>query len=176
MKTVGQIQTLFQDGDQHLGADGYPYLRLDGVLGCANKCLDLQMLRQIGIDLPRSCRVRIGQRVAGYCLAAKAQVIQPSSLGSKVDLDIAKRLSIRQLRKRHGEKLIQTREVLDLVIASVRCDAAPKGSQRQMCHDLREHQRALVHGGSLRKTAKKLPVCSDSKFKSRPEKNTEFSR
>ncbi len=44
MKTVGQIQALFQDGDEHVSADRYPYLRLDGVFGRADKCLDSQML------------------------------------------------------------------------------------------------------------------------------------
>ena len=112
-----------------------------------------QMLGVIGINLPRSRRVRIGQRIARQRRTAKSHVIQTLGLCPKIDLDIAKRLSISQLSKGHREKLIQTSEVLDLVIAPMRCDAAPKCRQRQMHHDLRENEFALVHEGFPQKVA-----------------------
>ena len=39
-----QVQTLFDDGDQHVSGDSSPYLRLDRVFGCPKEGLDTQML------------------------------------------------------------------------------------------------------------------------------------
>ena len=113
-----------------------------------------QMQRQIGIDLPRTRRVCVGQRVARNRRATKPHVVQPLGLGAQVDLDIAQRLPIGQLRECHRKELIQTREVVDFVIAPVFGDAAAKGAQGQMRHELRKHEFALVHRGELRKSAK----------------------
>jgi hypothetical protein len=113
-----------------------------------------QVLRKVGIDLPRSGGIRIGQRVARDGLATQAHVIQPFGLSAKVDFDVAQGLAVGQLRKGHGQELIQTGEFLDLVIASVRSHASAKSAQRQECHELRENQFAFVHGDPLRADAK----------------------
>ena len=70
-----------------------------------------------------------------------------------IDFDSAQGFAVGQLRKRHGKELIQTGEVFDLVISLMRGHAAGKGSQRQMLHELREYELALVHGGLERKSA-----------------------
>ena len=44
MKTVGQMQAFFGNGDQHVGADCNPDLRFDSVLVGAIKRLDAQVL------------------------------------------------------------------------------------------------------------------------------------
>ena len=113
-----------------------------------------EVLREVGIDLPGPSRVRIGQRIARNRLTAESHVIEPRRLRSQVDFDVAQRLAVSKLRKRHGEKLIQTREVLDLVLAPVRGDTAPERGQRQVCHDLRKNELALMHRDLLRKFAK----------------------
>ena len=82
-------------------------------------CNANQVLRKVGIDLPRTCGIRIGQRVARNRLAAKPHVIQPPRLRSQVDFDVAKGFAVGQLCESHGEELLQTREVLDLVLAIV---------------------------------------------------------
>ena len=44
METAGQIESLFQDGDQKINADSDPYLGFDGVGRCTVKGFDSQML------------------------------------------------------------------------------------------------------------------------------------
>lgn len=86
-----------------------------------------EVLRQVSVDLPWSGGVRVGQRVARCRPAAKAHVVQPSGLGSQIDLDTAQRFASGQLGKRHDQKLIQVGEIIDLVLAAMRgqmCSAA----------------------------------------------------
>jgi hypothetical protein len=113
-----------------------------------------QVLGKVGVDLPRPRGIRIGQRVARDCLATKAHVIQPTCLGTKIDLDIAQGLAVGQLSKGHGKELVQTGEVLDLVLSPVVCHAAAKRVQGQKSHELRKYELALVHSGLRRKSAK----------------------
>ncbi len=53
------------------------------------------------------------------------------------NLDVAQRLAVGQLGEGHGEELVQTREVLDLVFAVVLGHTAAKCAQRQIEHELR---------------------------------------
>jgi hypothetical protein len=115
-----------------------------------------QMLGQIGIDLPGARRIRIGQRIARNGRAAKSHVVQPVCLRTQIDFDIAQRFSMGQLRKRHREELIQTGKILDLVLAPMGCHAAPKSRQRQISHELRKNEFALMHR-SLRRRPPKSP-------------------
>ena len=117
-------------------------------------CHTNQVLRKFGVDLPRSSGIRVGQRIARNRLATKAHVIQPLGLGTQVDLDIAQRLAIRQLGEGHREELVQTTEVLHFVFAPMGGHATAKCAQRQIRHELRKHERALVHGGPSRNNAK----------------------
>jgi hypothetical protein len=113
-----------------------------------------QMLSKVGINLPRPSSVCIGQRVARNGLASQAHVIQALGLGPKVDLDVAQGVSVRQLRKSHGQKLVHAGEVLDLVVAPVMTHAPTKSGEWQECHQLRENELALIHGGPLRAHAR----------------------
>ena len=125
--------------------------RLRGVQGSRQAN---QMLGEVGIDLPRTCGIRVGQGVARNRLATKAHVIQPTSLSAKVDFDVAQGLAVGQLGECHGEELIQAREVLDLVFAVVVGHTAPKRAQWQIEHELRKYELALVHDGLGRESAK----------------------
>ena len=113
-----------------------------------------EMLSKIGINLPRSRGVRIGQGIARYCRTSKAHVVQPMRLRPQIHLDVAQRFPIGQLRKRHSEELIQAGKILDLVLAPMGGHAAPKGSQRQIGHELRENEFALMHRSFRRIAAK----------------------
>ncbi len=113
-----------------------------------------QMLRNVGIDLPGSGSVRIGQCVARNRRAAKPHVVQPIGLGSQVDFDIAQGLAIGQLRECHGEELVQAREVFDLVVAPMFGHTPAKGAHGQIGHELRKNELALMHIGPSRGCAK----------------------
>ena len=113
-----------------------------------------QVLREVGVDLPRPGCIGIGQGVARNGLAAHPHVIQPLGLGTQIDLDVAQRLAVGQLSKGHGQELVHAGEVLDLVIAAVRSHTSTKSAQWQKRHKLRENKLALVHGGPLRDDAK----------------------
>ena len=76
--------------------------RLPGAQGSSHAD---QVLRKVGIDLPRSCSVRISQRIARNGLATKAHVVQPFGLGAQVDFDVAQGLAMGQLPKGHGHEL-----------------------------------------------------------------------
>ena len=56
------MKFLFNDGDQHVGGDGTPDLRLHGVLGGTQEFLDSQMLldpfEQLGDILPVGRRIQ----------------------------------------------------------------------------------------------------------------------
>ncbi len=112
-----------------------------------------QVLRQVGIDLPRTRGVCIGQRIARNRLATKPHVVQPHGLGTQIDLDVSKRLPIGQLGECHSKELIQAGEVVNFVIAPMLGYAAAKGAQGQVCHELRKHEFALMHKSYLRKSA-----------------------
>ncbi len=113
-----------------------------------------RVLGEVRIDLPWARGIRIGQRVARNSLTTKPHVIQTPNLGAQIDLDIAQRLAVGHLGKGHGEELIQTREVLDLVFAPMVGHTATKRAQRQIEHELRKYELALVHSGFGRKPEK----------------------
>jgi len=75
-------------------------------------------------------------------------------MGPQVDFDVAQGLAGGQLGEGHCEELIQAREVLDLVLATMRRHTAVKRAQWQMRIDLREDELALVLDGPPRIGAK----------------------
>ena len=113
-----------------------------------------QVLREVGVDLPRPGCIGIGQGVARNGLAAHPHVIQPLGLGTQIDLDVAQRLAVGQLSKGHGQELVHAGEILNLVIAAVSGHASTESAQGQKRHELRENKLALVHCGPLRANAK----------------------
>ena len=113
-----------------------------------------KVLRKVGIYLPRSRGIRIGQRVARYRIATQAHVIKPAHMCSQIQFDVAQRLPIRQLRKHHHQKLVEARKVFDLAVARIAIDAPLKGCLWQQRGQLRENEFALVHGRPLHSDAK----------------------
>ena len=113
-----------------------------------------QVLREVGVDLPRASCIGIGQGVARNGLAAQPHVIQPLGLGTQINLYVAQRLAVGQLSKGHRQEMIHAGELLDLVIATVSGHASTKSAQWQEGHELRENKLALVHEGPLRADAK----------------------
>lgn len=136
-------------------------------LGVQRSCNTNQVLGEVGIDLPRACGVRIGQRVARNRGTAKPHVVQPFGLGAQVDFDVAQGLSVSQLGECHGEELVQAREVFDLVLPSVIGHTAAKRTQWQVNHELRKYELALVHGGFGRESAKNPSLTFDVQIETR---------
>jgi len=136
------------------GVDGCIQVDRHRVLGIQRARHGDQVLREVGINLPRPSCIGIGQGVARNSLAAQPHVIQPLGLGTQIDLDVAQRLAVGQLSKGHGQELVHAGEILNLVIASVLGNAAAKRAQRQERHELRENKLAVVHEGPLRADAK----------------------
>jgi len=136
------------------GVDGCIQVDRHRVLGIQRARHGDQVLREVGVDLPRPGRIGVGQGVARNGLAAQTHVIQPLGLRTQIDLYVAQRLAVGQLSKGHGQELVHAGEVLDLVIASVSGHTSAKSAQGQKRHKLRENKLALVHGGPLRDDAK----------------------
>ena len=91
-----------------------------------------QGVSEVGIDAPIAYPVRIGQSTAGDW-TANAHVIElPCLLGTQTGFDVAQTLAVRELGKGQAEVLVETCEVLDLVVASIALDTAPKRVQGQM--------------------------------------------
>jgi hypothetical protein len=63
-------------------------------------------------------------------------------------------MNFRYTSEGHGEELIQAREVFDFVLSVVIGHSAAKRAQRQVEHELRKNELALVHGGLGRESAK----------------------
>ena len=136
------------------GVDGCIQVDRHWVLGIQGARHGDQVLREVGVDLPRPSCIGIGQGVARNSLAAQPHVIQPLGLGTQIDLDVAQRLAVGQLSKGHRQELIHAGELLDLVIATVSGHASTKSAQWQKRHELRENKLAVVHEGPLRADAK----------------------
>ena len=136
------------------GVDGGIQVDRQRVLGIQRARHGDQVLREVGVDLPRSSCIGIGQGVARNGLAAQTLVIQPLGLSTQIDLDVAQRLAVGQLSKGHGQELVHAGEVLNFVIAAVSVHASTESAQGQKRHELRENKLALVHCGPLRANAK----------------------
>lgn len=103
-----------------------------------------QALGKVGIDAPVPDCIRVRQRVPRYRVA-KTHVVELRCLAAQAGFNVAQALPVGQLREGHAQILVETGEVLDLVLAAVACDTATKRGQRQMRHDLRKNEFARVH-------------------------------
>ena len=99
------------------GVDGGIELDTKGVLRVQWPGQPNEVPGKVGVDLPRSRGVGIRQRVSRHRPTANAHVVQPAGLRPQVDVDVAQGLPSGQLHERHYKEPIQTREVLDLVLA-----------------------------------------------------------
>ena len=116
-----------------------------------------QALRKIGIDAPVSNCIRIGQRIARH-RAAKAHVVELGRLTAQTGFDVPQTLAIGQLRERQAQKLVETSEVLDLVLPVVASDTSAKSGQWQVRHHLCKNKFARVHWQSSQ-SGWKYPEC-----------------
>jgi Txe/YoeB family toxin of Txe-Axe toxin-antitoxin module len=114
-------------------------------VGVKRTCRTYQVMGQIGKDFPGSDAVCIGQRVARDRLAAQPHMIEMFALRSQIDLDIAQRFARSELCKGKNQELIQTTEILNLVLRSTSCNHSTECFERQISHDLREYQLSIVH-------------------------------
>jgi len=103
-----------------------------------------QRLGQGRIDTPVAHRIRVGQGVARHA-AADTQVIKLGTLSAQTRFDVPQALPISKLRKGHAQVLIEARERFDFVLAPVTHHTTAKRRQRQMLHNLREHQFSQIH-------------------------------
>jgi len=108
-----------------------------------------QALREVGIDSPVSRCIGVGQSVARYN-GPNPEVVKLVALRSKASLDVPQALPIGQLSEGHTEKLIETRERLDLVFPIVPGNASTKRRQWKMLRQLCENQSSLVHSATPR--------------------------
>ena len=74
-----------------------------------------ERLGKVGVDAPVPALVGIGQSAARDP-ALDAHVVELALLRAQARFDVAQTFSISQLRKRHAEVLIETREAFDLVV------------------------------------------------------------
>lgn len=104
-----------------------------------------QVLCEVCIDAPVARLVGIGERTSGHA-AVDDQVIQLGLMGTQTDLDIAQALASAELGEGHAEKLIEAGEALHVAIPVVALHGPTKRTQRQVIHELCEHEATLVHG------------------------------
>ena len=115
--------------------------------------------REVAIDAPVARLVGIGERASGD-VATDAEVVELGRMGAQAGFDIAQTLPERQLREGHGQELIEMGERQRWVFARIPGHAASKRVQRQMIHQLGEHQLACIHWRtSGAKCRKALPSC-----------------
>jgi hypothetical protein len=103
-----------------------------------------QALGEIGIDAPVAHGVGMGQRVASH-RRTNPEMIKLGTLCTQAYFDVPQAFPIAQLCEGHAQELIQAGEGLHFELAPIAGDATAEGSQRQMLHQLRKHQLALVH-------------------------------
>ena len=103
-----------------------------------------QVLGEIAVDAPVTRCVGIGQSVAGY-IAADTEMIELRAVCSQAGLNVAQTLAPCELHERHAQILVETGEMLDLVLAILTSDGTSKGRQRHVLHDLSENEFTLVH-------------------------------
>jgi len=109
----------------------------------ASKGIGLEATRQ-ALDVGHDVRA-LARSATAIAVTNPSNVIELARLRAQARLDVAQAIAIGELRERHGQVLIEARERFDFVFAPVTRYAATKRRQRQMLHDLREHQLAYKH-------------------------------
>jgi hypothetical protein len=123
-------------------------LRQQRVIGIKLAGLRDQRCREVSVDAPVPHLVGLGQRRAPH-LATDAHVVELAGLRIEARDRVAQAIAIGELGERHAAELVLAAEALDKAVAAVAVDRAPQRVERQMLHELREHQLALVHDASL---------------------------
>ena len=124
--------------------DRFLQIHAKGIVGVELASHADQALGKVRVDTPIPNLVRIRQSAARDP-AANPHVIQLLAMRTQARFDIAKTFPIGQLRKRQTQKLLETREAFDLVLATIAGDTTTKRCQRQVLGQLGENQLACVH-------------------------------
>jgi hypothetical protein len=72
-------------------------------------------------------------------------VVELGMLCAQAGFDVAQALATGELRKCHGQILVEAAEALELVLAAIARDPAPQAVQRQVADDLCENEAAGIH-------------------------------
>jgi hypothetical protein len=96
-------------------------------------------LGEIGINPSVSIFIGVSQCGSGY-FTSDTQVIELIGHCTQTGFNISQTLSVGELSKRHTEKLIQTRERFDIVIATI-----PFYTIAKMVHGQKVHQLGKYH-------------------------------
>ena len=155
------------------GVNRLGQIHAEGFLGIqASRDAD-KSLGEARVDTPISGRVGVGQRVARD-VAANPQVIELRRLGSQARLDISQTLPEGQLGEGHAHVLVETRKALDLVLPGIASDAAAESCQREMPHQLRENELALMHRSTPRR-GPRVRCATANRCSNRDQQNMAFS-
>ena len=132
--------------------DGGGIQRIDGLLevdrerfvSVQGACLTDENLSEVGVNMPVAPLVGVRQSISGN-RAAKAHVIKAWSDRTQTSLDIAQTFAVAELGERHTEKLVQTRERLDVEVPTITRYASAQFSVQEQVHQLRKYSAAKVH-------------------------------
>ncbi len=122
-------QTQIAGGRRIEGVDRSIQIQSKGLVGIQRTRNADQMLGEVGIDLPRPCRIGVRQRVARNRRTSEPQVVEPPGLRTQIDFDVAQGLAVGKLRKGHRQQLVEAAEILDHVLAPVSSNEAAKCAQ-----------------------------------------------
>ena len=120
-----------------------------------------QDVLEVGVDLPVATLIGVRDRAPGN-LGAEPRVVEIVAEGPQAELDVAEALSVRQLGKSHGEKLIAAREPTTLVVATVSLHAGVEVPTSKKIQDLREHELSIEPKTTLPFPAVENPLCRKS--------------
>ena len=105
-------------------------------------------MSEVGIDPPVSILVGLCERASGH-VAPESGMIKFGLHGTQAGFDIAKTLSVSQLRECHTQELIETRETSHSVVAAIMSDAFVELVLWKEVYQLRENDSFDVHGPAL---------------------------
>ncbi len=135
------------------GIDRMLQLDAEAVLGVELAGRLDQAEGEVLVNAPVARLVGVGQGAAGDA-TTNAQVIELGGMRAQAGLDVAQAFPVGQLREGHAQELIEVREAECRVATGILLHAASKSVQRQMIHQLGEHQLSSMHGDSSGKIRK----------------------
>jgi len=132
------------DGRRVQCVDGIVEFYTEIVAGVQRASDPNEGLSQIGIDAPVASLISVGQSGSRHRMM-KSEVIKFAGYGTQAGFQVPQALAMRQLRECHTEPLVPTREMANVPVRLVACDAALKLAVRNKVHQPRENHPALVH-------------------------------
>lgn len=132
------------DSSRVQGIDGVAELETQFLVSIELASPSNEHLGEVAIDSPIARFVGIRQGAARD-YAAETHMVEPPTLGSQADDNIAEAFAVRKLCKDHAQKLIPTGEGLDAMIASVSRDTLSEFFRGKMVEQLSEDSSSAVH-------------------------------